>query len=99
MPRTTTGPKALSFKLVSIYDDAYLNGTMWLVNPTIIIKNWNKTTQAFTLKVNRIALSNGRGYRVGYERTKTGTAMVLWLHKTYDLTAAEDHQIAVALTL
>jgi hypothetical protein len=97
VPRKNTGPEQISFALRAIYDDSNLEGTMWLVNPAIVVPNWNQATAPFTLKINDTALVNGTDYRVGYERTAAGTDLVLWLNKTYDLTNAAEHQIAVSI--
>ena len=39
IPRKKVGPEQRSFTLDAIYDDEYLHGTMWLVNPAFIVPN------------------------------------------------------------
>lgn len=60
---------------------------------------WTGPAGHFALRVNRAALIKGEDYRLGYERTTGGTAVVLWLDKTYALNAAEDHPTVVSITL
>jgi hypothetical protein len=97
VPRRESGPEKIDFELMAIYDDAYLQGTMWLVNPVIIVKNWNKSNVGISLKVDGSTLAQGSDFRVGYEKTATGKDLVLWTNKTYDLSAANDNLIAVSI--
>ena len=97
VPRTKTGPKALHFNLTSIYDDDYLHGTMWLVNPAIVVKNWNQSEGGINLKLNETTLANGTDYRFGFEQTKAGKDLVIWLNKTINLTTADEHRVAVSI--
>lgn len=97
VPRTKTGPDAINFHLTSIYDDDYLHGTMWLVNPAIVVKNWNRADVGVSLKLGDTALTNGADYRFGYEQTKTGKDLVIWVNKTINLTAIEDHRVAISI--
>ncbi|WP_309666658.1 hypothetical protein [Tabrizicola sp.] len=41
VPRTGTGPAPFCFELIATYDEAARNGTMWLVNPAFILRDWN----------------------------------------------------------
>lgn len=92
VPRTRTGPERIAFALDAIYDDEYLNGTMWLVNPAFVIQNWNPQDAAFRIEVDGQSLRNGEDFRFGFEQTKTGSNLVIWLNKTIDLNKREDHR-------
>ena len=92
------GPETINFKLVSIYDDDYLRGTMWLVNPAVIIKNWNQSTVGIALTIDGKVLKKGSDYRIGCEQTAQGKDLVVWIKKTIDLTEADDHGISVSIT-
>jgi hypothetical protein len=50
---------------------------VWIINPTFVIKNWGKKNIA--LKVDGKMLKSGKDYFVGYEQTKDGIDLVLWL--------------------
>jgi hypothetical protein len=97
VPRQDTGPTPVAFDLVSIYDDSYLKGTMWLVNPCIVVPHWNRANPTITVKLNGQPLTPRRNYRFGFEKKERSTDLVLWLHKTLDLTAAEDHRAAISI--
>ena len=97
IPRTTTGPERISFVLDAIYDDGYLKGTMWLMNPAFVVKNWNQPETGFRFELDGKALTSGADYRFGYEQTATGKDLVIWLNKTLDLNAAEDHRVNIAI--
>lgn len=97
VPRTKVGPEAINFHLTSIYDDDYLHGTMWLVNPAIVVKNWNQSGVGISLKLDDATLANGTDFRFGFEQTKAGRDLVIWLKKTINLTAAEEHRVAVSI--
>lgn len=51
---------------------------VWIINPTFVIKNWGKKNIA--LKVNGKMLKAGKDYFVGYEQSKSGIDMVLWIN-------------------
>ena len=97
VPRTKTGPEAINFHLTSIYDDDYLRGTMWLVTPAIVVKNWNQSDVGIGLKLDDATLVNGTDYRFGFEQTKTGKDLVIWVNKTINLTTADEHRVAVSI--
>jgi hypothetical protein len=97
VPRTKSGPEPIRFVLDAIYDDEYLQGTMWLVNPAIVVPNWNQTEVGFRFELDGQALVEGRDYRFGYERTDTGKDLVVWLHRTIDLNEREDHFAELAI--
>jgi hypothetical protein len=97
VPRTKSGPEAIEFKLVSIYDDTYLHGTMWLVNPAFVVKNWSQPDTGIGLRLDGAALANGTDYRVGFEETGSGIDLVIWLNKTIDLNAKEDHRVSLSI--
>ncbi len=96
VPRTRTGPERIHFALDAIYDDGYLKGTMWLVNPAIVVKNWNEPTTSFALELDGKALAIGTDYRFGFEPTTTGKDLVIWLYKTIDLNVLDEHRIEIA---
>jgi hypothetical protein len=60
---------------------------MWLVNPAIVVSNWNVGVSLYvSWPGNSNLLAQGTDYRVGYETNGIGkTNMVLWLNKTYNL--------------
>jgi hypothetical protein len=97
VPRTESGPAPVELALVSIYDDIYLRGTMWLVNPCIIVPEWNSGVTGISVKLDGTALRHGPDYRFGFETTATGKDLVVWLQKTLDLTEVEDHRAAVSI--
>lgn len=97
LPRKESGPKPIDFSLVSIYDDSYLRGTMWLVNPTIVVPSWNDSNAGITLKLDGVTLKNGPDYRLGFEQHESGNDLVIWIQRTIDLTAIDDHRVAVSI--
>jgi hypothetical protein len=97
VPRKGTGPAPVEFALVSIYDDRYLRGTMWLVNPCVVVPNWNSADTDIAVKLDGKLLTPRTDFRAGCENTTTGKNLVVWLHKTINLTEAEDHRIAVSI--
>jgi hypothetical protein len=82
VPRTTTGPEPVRFSLVSIYDDDYLRGAMWLVNLAFVIRDWNRAEAKFTLKLGDARLEPGTDFRFGFETPATGKDLVIWVHRT-----------------
>lgn len=97
VPRTSTGPERISFVLDAVYDDEYLEGTMWLVNPAIVVPNWNQSEIGFRFELDGKVLSNGADYRFGYESTTKGKDLVIWLNSTIDLNEREDHDVEVSI--
>ena len=97
VPRKESGPSPVDLQLVSIYDDEYLHGTMWLVNPAIVVPNWNDSEAGITLKLDGVPLKDGPDYRQGFEQKESGKDLVIWIQRTIDLTAAEDHRVAVSI--
>lgn len=79
--------------LDAIYDDTYLNGTMWLVNPALVFPHWNQAEVAFRFRLDGKLLTNGTDYRYGLESTTDGNEknLVIWLEKIVDLNFLEDH--------
>jgi len=53
VPRKDSGPSPVEFKLVSIYDDCYLHGSMRLVTPTIVVPNRNRDGMSLTVENQR----------------------------------------------
>lgn len=97
IPRTKTGPERIAFALDAIYDDAYLKGTMWLVNPAFVVKNWNRADSALRLELDGRPLASGADYRFGFEQTAAGKDLVIWLNKTLDLNERDEHRAEIAI--
>ena len=97
IPRDTAGPAPIRFTLDAIYDDKYLAGTMWLVNPAFVVKNWNDSDMAFRVELDGKALTKGTDYRVGYEASGTGSNLVIWLNRTIDLNTRDEHSATLAI--
>lgn len=97
VPRKTTGSERISFALDAIYDDSYLQGTMRLVNPAIVVKNWNQPEVGFRFELDGKALATGTDYRFGFEPTAPGKDLVIWLNKTIDLSALDEHRVAISI--
>ena len=97
VPRKTAGPERIGFALDAIYDDSYLQDTMWLVNPAFVVKNWNQPETGFRFELNGKALANGTDYRFGFEQTVTGQDLVIWLNKTLDLNDRTGHRAGIAI--
>jgi hypothetical protein len=97
IPRTKTGPERIAFALDAIYDDPYLMGTMWLVNPAFVVKNWNQPDSALRLELDGKRLTSGTDYRFGFEQTATGKDLVIWLNKTLDLNERDEHLAEIAI--
>jgi hypothetical protein len=95
IPRETVGPDSLRFILRAVYDDQHLRGTMWLVNPAFVIPQWNDARTDIELTLDGVTLVRGADYRVGMETSESGSTLVIWLNKTVDLTATEDHQVTI----
>jgi hypothetical protein len=51
----------------------------FLVNPAIILKNWNSTVQP-KIKRNGKVLESGKHYKAGFENSADGTNLVLWFN-------------------
>ena len=75
----------------------YLKGTMWLVNPAIVVKNWNQSEVGISLELNGTALSSSVDFRSGYEQTEQGKDLVIWLNKTIDLNAVDEHRVEISI--
>jgi hypothetical protein len=97
IPRKKSGPERIDFALDAIYDDDYLKGTMWLVNPAFVVKNWNRTEVGISVQLNGATLSSGVDLRFGYEQTEQGKDLVIWLNKTIDLNIVEDHRVEISI--
>lgn len=79
--RSDKNPAKLIFKLDEYRDPEERSNTpVWIVNPTFIIKNWGKNI--IDLKVNGKVLNSGEDYFAGYEKTQTGTDLVIWINMT-----------------
>ena len=97
IPRTTNGPERIAFALDAIYDDSYLQGTMWLVNPTFVVKSWNQPENSFRFELDGKVLAGGTDYRFGYEQTATGKNLVIWLNRTLELNERDEHRAEIAI--
>jgi hypothetical protein len=95
VPRNNSGSEKIDFVLDAIYDEDYLYGTMWLVNPAFIIKDWG--TDDIALEIDNVELNREKDYRVGYEKTAEGTDLVIWIHRTIDLNTEPGHDINVSI--
>ena len=67
------------------------------VNPTLVVPNWNDSDTGIALKLNGVTLKKDLDYRFGFEQTKAGKNLVIWIKQTIDLTAIEDHRVAVSI--
>ncbi|MBL8856094.1 MAG: hypothetical protein JNK57_19170 [Planctomycetaceae bacterium] len=97
VPRTVPGAERIAFTLDAIYDDEYLHGTMWLVNPAFVVNDWNDSQTPFRVELDGNQLTSGVDYRFGFEPTKSGKNLVIWLNKTIDLNDREEHSAKFAI--
>lgn len=97
IPRKKSDPENLSFTLDAIYDDEYLDGTMWLVNPAFVVPNWNHSSAAFRFILDGETLTPDDDYRFGFETTATGKNLVIWLDRMIDLNERDEHSAAFAI--
>lgn len=74
VPRKDRGPASLEFTI----EQANIFAPMWLVNPAIIVKDWDEP--GVVLKVDGQTVEQGKDFRVGYEQTPTGKDLVIWLN-------------------
>jgi hypothetical protein len=72
VPRKGRGPIKLEFSL-----EKQRLAPMWIVNPTFIVKDWDK--EGVELTVDGIKIQPGKDFRIGYEETPTGKDLILWL--------------------
>lgn len=98
VPRTSTGPERIDLSLVAIYDDEHLDGTMWLVNPAIVVPLWNDVDPSIDLRIDHERLAQDTDFRVGLERRGTGTDLVIWINRTFDLNAIENHRVGLTVS-
>jgi hypothetical protein len=76
--RSDDGPEKLKFALDEYNDpESESQAPVWIFNPAFIIKNWGNSE--VELKVNSKLLTSGKDFFIGYEKTHTGTDMVIWL--------------------
>ena len=68
-------PSELEFELEA--DDDFYDIGQSIINPAIIVKGWGRAPVA--LEINDRPIKQGTDFRVGYENTKDGTNLVLWL--------------------
>jgi len=55
-----------------------------IVNPVFVVKNWG--TKAVEVKVDGKKVEKGKNLRIGYEKTASGSDLILWLKLTSDKT-------------
>ena len=67
----------IQFYLATFRVDEKSTAPVWIVNPAFVIKNWGNSD--VELKVNGELLTSDKDFFVGYEKTHTGTDMVLWI--------------------
>jgi len=84
IPRQGRGPCELEFTLEEDLDIGEFGAAMWIVNPCFIVKDWG--TSPVKLKVDGKDMEVGKNFRIGYERTHTGTDLVVWLKMKSDKT-------------
>ncbi len=58
-------------------DEDYYDIKQTIINPVIVIKDWGKASVA--LEIDDKPVKEGQNIRIGYETTKEGTDLVLWL--------------------
>jgi hypothetical protein len=68
-------PSQLEFELET--DEDFYDIGQSIVNPVIVIKGWGRAPVA--LEIDDKPIKQGKDFRVGYEDTKGGTNLVLWL--------------------
>jgi hypothetical protein len=72
VPRTGRGPIELEFSL-----EKQRLAPMSIVNPTFIVKDWDKV--GVELEVDGKKIEPSKDFRIGYEETPTGKDLILWL--------------------
>ena len=77
LPMENRGPRRLEFALDEYSHEEGSNFPVWIVNPVFVLKDWGKSS--LSLRVNGKTVQPGKDFRIGYERTHTGTDCVLWL--------------------
>ncbi len=97
VPRNDAGPAKIEFALDAIYDDQHLQGTMWLVNPTFVVPNWNDMQAPLTLSIDGVNQNLHQDYRVGYEPNRSNASLIIWLNKTINLNELEDHRVEISI--
>jgi hypothetical protein len=65
-------------------DEEFYDIGQLLINPAIVIKDWG--TSGVKLKVDGKTVKQGKGFRVGYEETPTGSDLICWLKMKSDKT-------------
>lgn len=92
VPSEAIVDETATFALDSIYDDEHLQGTMWLVNPAFVISDWKGDATNVHVTVDGEIMKPGRDFRSGLEVTSEGRRLVVWLNRTIDLNAREEHR-------
>ncbi|MHC5073972.1 MAG: hypothetical protein ACYTFE_04015, partial [Planctomycetota bacterium] len=77
IPREGQGPCELEFTLEEDLDIGEFGAAMWIVNPCFIVKDWGSSGVEFRVDDKNIEV--GKNFRIGYEKTQTGTNLILWL--------------------
>lgn len=96
IPRAETERSEVSFSIDAIYDDSHLDGTMWLVNPAFVVSDWSSTKSQIVLRIDDRVVPE-TDYRTGFEGGDKGRDLVVWLHRTINLSQIEDHRIQVSI--
>ncbi|MHC4465892.1 MAG: hypothetical protein ACYSYW_04990 [Planctomycetota bacterium] len=73
VPRQGTGPVAIDFELDKYSYEAPLH----IVNPAFVIRDWGESD--VIVKVDGKSFECGKDFHAGYEKTPTGTDLILWL--------------------
>jgi hypothetical protein len=77
VPRQGRGPRKLEFILEEDEDIGDFGAAMWIINPAFVVKDWG--TSGVGLRVDGKPVEVGKDFRIGHERTHTGTDLILWL--------------------
>ncbi|MHC5077185.1 MAG: hypothetical protein ACYTFM_12265, partial [Planctomycetota bacterium] len=72
VPREGQGPVSVEFKLTKYSYEAPLH----IVNPAFVIKDWGESD--VIVKVDGKSFECGKDFHAGYEKTTTGTDLILW---------------------
>ncbi|MHC4844190.1 MAG: hypothetical protein ACYTEE_10350, partial [Planctomycetota bacterium] len=72
VPREGQGPVSVEFKLTKYSYEAPLQ----IVNPAFVIKDWGESD--VIVKVDGKSFECGKDFHAGYEKTTTGTDLILW---------------------
>lgn len=77
IPGSHRGARELKFELGFKNEDDEAPVQVSIVNPAFVVKGWGRT--GVEVKVDGKTVEPGKDLRVGYEKTPSGTNLVLWL--------------------